>query len=221
MTFKRANLAGFALVVIAFAFALWIYPSLPNPVPTHFGPGGGVNGYTPKPWGALIGPIMLLGIWIVFWSLPRLSPRGFRLEPFQAVYGTIELVLLGLLFVLTVAGLLAADGRPIPIALVVPISIGILFVILGNYMGKFTKNFFLGIRTPWTLASDEVWARTNRLGGWLFVLAGLALIIEALLRVFQPAAIIATLLIPSLVSVLYSYVLYKRIEGFPPTNPGA
>ncbi|MHB1542993.1 MAG: SdpI family protein [Gammaproteobacteria bacterium] len=221
MTFKRATLLGFVLVVIAFAFALWLYPSLPNAVPIHWGPTGRVNGYAPKPWGAFIGPLTLLGIWIVFWILPRISPRGYRLEPFQAVYGTIELALLGLLLILAVASLLAADGRAVDIALVAPLTVGILFVILGNYMGKMTKNFFVGIRTPWTLASDEVWTRTHHLGGWLFVLAGLALIIEALLGAIAPGIILLTALIPALVPVVYSYVLYKRIEGFGPGTPGS
>ncbi len=218
MTFKRAALLGFLFVVIAFAFTLWIYPALPHAVPIHWGPSGHANGFAPKPWGAFIGPLTLFGIWIVVTILPSISPRGYRLEPFQAVYGTIELVLLGMFLILTMASLMAAAGQPIHITLVVPLAVGVLFVILGNYMGKMTKNFFIGIRTPWTLASDEVWSRTHRLGGWLFVLSGLAMIIEALLRLVAPALLLLTVLVPALVPVLYSYALYKRIEGFKPTD---
>ncbi|EQD54252.1 membrane protein YvaZ [mine drainage metagenome] len=127
MTFRRATLLGSVLVVIAFAFAIWLYPSLPNPVPIHWGPTGLPNGYAPKPWGAFIGPFSLLGIWIVFWILPHISPRGYRLEPFQAVYGTLALILLGLILILEVASLLAAAGHAVNIALIVPLTVGVSF----------------------------------------------------------------------------------------------
>ena len=96
-----------------------------------------------------------------------------------------------------------------------PRVVGLLFVVMGNFLGKVRKNFFLGIRTPWTLASDEVWAKTHRLGGWCFVTAG---VFMAIMGVVAPtstwfiAAIIAIALIP----VVYSFFAYRKIEGFAP-----
>lgn len=222
MTFKRATLLGFVLVVLGFAFALWLYPALPQAVPVHWNGNGHVNGTLPKPWGAFINALLLLGGWAVFSILPYISPKGWRLEPFQAVYGTIELVLLGFLLVVNVIALMAAAGFAVHMALLMPLILGLLFMILGNYMGKMTRNFFIGIRTPWTLANEEVWTRTHRLGGKLFVLAGIALIIEGLSGVGAvPIFLAVTLLLPALIPVLYSYVLYKRIQGFGPDAPGS
>jgi uncharacterized membrane protein len=80
-------------------------------------------------------------------------------------------------------------------------------------MGKLTRNFFIGIRTPWTIASEEVWLRTHRLGGWLFVLAGLVVFVSAFLGAgWIPA--FAAITAAALISVVYSYVIYRRVEGF-------
>ena len=97
----------------------------------------------------------------------------------------------------------------------VPAFSGILLIILGNYMGKLTRNFFIGIRTPWTLASAEVWGQTHRLAGRVFVLGGIALCVEAVVGMNQVVflGILAVLII---VPVAYSFFLYKRIEGFGP-----
>jgi uncharacterized membrane protein len=88
-----------------------------------------------------------------------------------------------------------------------------LFVIIGNYLGKVRKNFFIGIRTPWTLASDEVWNRTHRIGGRLFMLSGVIIWLGALLRLplsWTVGVAVGLVLIP----VVYSYFLYRKIEGF-------
>ena len=75
------------------------------------------------------------------------------------------------------------------------------------------KNFFIGIRTPWTLASDEVWSRTHRLGGKFLILIGIFWILNSFIR-FQFQWLITAIVIAALVPVIYSYVIYRQIEGF-------
>ena len=100
-------------------------------------------------------------------------------------------------------------------------GLGLLFAVLGNLMGKLTKNFFVGIRTPWTLASDEVWLRTHRFGGKVFVVTGLGLIVASVLGAGL-GLVVWCLIVASLIPVVYSYVIYRRIEGFggPPHKGG-
>ena len=92
-------------------------------------------------------------------------------------------------------------------------AVGILLAVLGNFLGKVTRNFFVGIRTPWTLASDEVWYKTHRLGGKLFVLAGLAVFVLSLAGA-GPIAVGVVIGAAALISVVASYLFYRRIEGF-------
>ena len=89
---------------------------------------------------------------------------------------------------------------------------------MGNFLGKVTRNFFVGIRTPWTLASEEVWLRTHRLGGKCFVAAGFAVVAISLLGL-GPWAMMAVILAAALVPVVYSYVIYRRLEGAAAARP--
>jgi uncharacterized membrane protein len=145
--------------------------------------------------------------------IPRMSPQGFRVERFRRVFGIIQVAIVAFLFLVSALVLLAGAGVPIPIDRVIVASTGVLLTVLGNFMGKVTKNFFVGIRTPWTLANDEVWLRTHRLGGRLFVAAGAVIIVSGLLRggvVPVLVAVAAAAAIP----IVYSYLIYRRIEGF-------
>ena len=111
----------------------------------------------------------------------------------------------------------AATGAAIRIQTVVPALVGALLIFIGNYMSKLRKNFFIGVRTPWTLASDEVWSRTHRLAGWAFALGGIALIVESIVGV-NPLVFTAIIALVVALPVVYSYVLYKKIEGFGPND---
>ena len=135
------------------------------------------------------------------------------MESFRAAYGVIILSLMAFLLLTTVAALFAARGAGLNLNLVIGIGLGLLFFVLGNYMGKVRKNFFVGIRTPWTLASDEVWYRTHRLGGWLFAAAGVITIVATLMGL-PLLVMVASIALAGLVPVVYSFLIYRRLEGF-------
>ena len=111
--------------------------------------------------------------------------------------------------------LLEANGQDVRINEMIFAGVGLLFIVLGNYMGKVRKNFFIGIRTPWTLASDEVWSRTHRLGGKVLILIGLFMMLNGFVR-FSERWLMAAIIAAALVPVVYSYVIYRNIEGFAP-----
>jgi hypothetical protein len=89
--------------------------------------------------------------------------------------------------------------------------VGALFIVIGNYMGKFTRNFVMGIRSPWTLSNDEVWLRTHRLGGKVFVVCGLAVIGAVLLD--QGAVALGVMLAAALIPAVYSYIVYRKVSN--------
>ncbi|HET7931097.1 MAG TPA: SdpI family protein [Rhodanobacteraceae bacterium] len=192
--------------------AVWLYPQLPAQAPIHWDADGQVNGWAPRFWAVAVPVLVLVALAIMTPLLPRISPRKFEIKPFARVYGILMLTVQGFLVVVSICALLAAAGYDVPIPLVVSLCSGALFMVLGNYMGKLRKNFFVGIRTPWTLASDAVWERTHRLGGWLFVLAGLAWMGLGLAG--APGTwLIAVVLIAALVPCVYSYFIYRRLQG--------
>jgi uncharacterized membrane protein len=206
----RGELLNLGLVGLAFLAAAAIYPQLPATVPIHWNARGQANGFAPRAWGAFLMPVVMAGVYLLFAVIPRISPRGFGVERFGRVYQIFQTAILAFLLLMSVLVSWAGTGAKVPIGRAVYLGVGLLFIVLGNFLGKVTKNFFVGIRTPWTLASDEVWLRTHRLGGKLFVLAGLGLVVCGLLGVGSPFAPLAAVALAGGVPAVYSYLLYRR-----------
>lgn len=212
MKFKRSLLASLCFFVIAVGVAVWLYPRLPAEVPRHWDLQGHVNGTMPSFWGAAMPALWILGLAALTWLFPVISPRRFEIKPFAQVFVLVMLVVQALMLVVGVASLLSAVGYPVVMPEVVMLGVGALFLILGNYIGKLRKNFFIGIRTPWTLASDAVWERAHRLGGWLFMLAGVVMIVATLLGA-PPSVAIGAIVAAALIPTVYSMVIYKRLPA--------
>ena len=217
MTTVRTNMICMIFIAIIIAVAAYLYPSLPEQIPTHWNFEGEVDDYTPKPWGVLIMPLTAVFIFLIMKLIPIISPKGFRTDQFTGVVNIFTVTLVGFMSVVALLVLLAASGRDVHMNEMIFAGIGVLFIVLGNYLGKVRKNFFIGIRTPWTLASDEVWSRTHRLGGWIFVLIGFFMFLNAFFR-FPERWLIGIIVFVALVPVLYSYVLYRKVEGFEEEN---
>jgi uncharacterized membrane protein len=213
MKLSRHTLFNLLLILAAFVIAGSMYNSLPDPVPTHWNEHGTVNGYTAKPWGVFILPLVMVGSYLLFLVVPIISPAGFRVSRFIGVYWTICTVIIAFLLVTTVFVLLMAKGVSLPLGRLINVGVGLLMIVIGNFLGKVTKNFFIGIRTPWTLASDEVWFRTHRLAGKLFVLVGLLALICGALG-YEGSWIVWIVISAAIISVIYSAVIYKKVEGF-------
>jgi immunity protein, SdpI family len=121
------------------------------------------------------------------------------------------MVFMGALHVVILAN---AVGWALPVEKLVPAGVGLLFVMLGNYLSRVQPNWFLGIRTPWTLSSDKVWRKTHRIGGALFVVGGIGMVALA----FLPPAIVLPVLIAIIalvagVPIVLSYIFWRKEQG--------
>lgn len=213
MRSPRTEILSWTLIAAAWGFSLALYARLPESIPTHWNFHGRPDGFTSKPWGAFVTPLVMIALYFVLLVLPKISPRGYRFDSFLGVWEIVRTAILAEMLLMHVLILLAGTGVAIDMVRAIETGGGLLLVLLGNYMGKLGKNFFIGIRTPWTLANDEVWLRTHRLGGKLFVVAGLVVFAGGILGAgpFLPMTAIGA---AALVSVVYSYLLYRRLEGF-------
>lgn len=198
------------LLMLMAAF-VWLYPQMPALVPVHWNAYGQINGYA-SPIRAVAVPLIVIAcLALLTVALPTISPRGYEITPFVSVFVVVMLAAQAFVLITGLGILLSAAGHPIGRFMIKMLPIGVLLMIIGNYMGKLRKNFFAGIRTPWTLASDEVWERTHRLGGWLFMFAGLIVIVATLVNapiIFSVGVIVAATLIPA----VYSYFVYRHVE---------
>ena len=212
MKINRLNWFSLFMVLVGVVLAIVFYGGLPDPVPSHWNMAGEIDGWMPKPWGVWLFPAINGGLFVLFMLLPVISPKGFRLDSARRAYDIVVFVLIAFMTVVQAMVYLGARGQGLAVDVAVPLMTGILFIVLGNYLGKFPKNFFVGIRTPWTLASDEVWNRTHRLGGWCFMLAGVLIAISA----FTPSSpfMISAVVLAAGVPILYSLYLYRKLHGF-------
>lgn len=202
--------------VVAVGVGAWLYPRLPARVPAHWNAQGQVDGWVSPFWAVAVWPLSIAGIAVLAAVLPWISPRRFEIKPFAATYDLLMLVIQAFLLVVGVCAMLAGAGYPVPIPLVATLATGGLLMVLGNFMGKLRKNFFIGIRTPWTLASDAVWERTHRLGGRMFMLAGGAWVIAGLAAPQRALPwLVAVVLAAGLIPAAYSFFIYRRLEGRP------
>lgn len=205
-----------AILVILAAFyilSLVFYPQMPETMASHWNDAGVADGFTSRFWGLFTMPFIVTGIAPLLWLVPYIDPRKSNIALFRKYYDWfVVLFLLYMLYVHVLTLLWNLDYRFNMSQLLIPAS-GILFIFVGIMLRNAKRNYMIGIRTPWTLANDEVWERTHLLGGRLFIASG----IISMAGIFFPDAavwiMLAAITIASLVSLVYSWWLYQQLNG--------
>ena len=202
---------GIGLILLVLAMTAIAYPHLPDRVPTHWDAHGAVNGWSDKSKLFIVEPCMMAGMLLLFWALPWLSPKHFEVDSFRTTYLFIMLVILATLAYVHLLILAAGLSWHVDVGRAIEGGVSLLIALLGNVFGKIRRNFYVGIRTPWTIANEHVWNATHRLAAKTFFAGGLLGLIAVIFRApfwLPVAAILAAALIPA----VYSLVFYKQLE---------
>ncbi len=207
-----SRILAFCVVLAMFGVAVWQWPTAPERIPIHWNIHGQVDGWSGKASGLLLLPLIGLGLFILFLVLPAIDPKKENYEKFGDAYRVMFLSLI--LFMAGMQGvtLMAMWGWNVDMGKAFPILGGTFFVATGLVIGKVKSNWFVGIRTPWTLSSPLSWEKTHRAAGGVFVIAGVASVLAALIL---PSGVIVPLMVGGLVSgslglVVYSYLVWKK-----------
>lgn len=215
---KRAHLAIISIIILTFAISILLYPGLPDTIPSHWNASGEVDGYMPKFWGVFLVPVLMLGFTALLTFIPRIDPKRANYEKFQDYYDGFILVFA--IFFMAIQGmiLLWASGLPVSPNLLFPVLIGVLFYYLGILLDHTEPNWFVGIRTPWTLSNETVWKKTHKRGALAFKIAGVICLLGILIPDYAVYLILALALGVAVYTVVYSYYEYqKELE----VGPGA
>lgn len=217
MNTRTAVLSSLALIAGICLYTLLLYPRLPDTMPIHWDLHGKPNGWMGKSGGVLFGPGVMLVMFAFQLGASRLSPRDYDVDAFRPAFNYLMVLVAGLFGFIQVIILHAALNASFDSGKVLIGGLMLFMAAVGNLMGKVRRNFWVGVRTPWTLASDRVWNATHRLAARLMVAAGLL----GAVAIFLGAPIglvfgvfLALILYP----VLYSYLIYRRLEG---NGPGS
>lgn len=203
---KKMIIAANIVTVLPILAGLMLWNRLPDQMAVHWGADGAANGWSSKPVAVFGLPVFIVIIeWICIWATladPRkknISEKIFR----AMVWGLaiLSLILNGSCYFI-------AMGEAVDMNMLVFLSLGIFFTIIGNYMPKTKQSYTMGIKLPWTLDSEENWNRTHRLAGFVWSVCGLLMIINAFVQWKWLSFIIAAAMI--LVPCVYSFILHKK-----------
>lgn len=199
------------ILVAVVGLSIWAYPQLPTRVVSHWDFNGQANGWMSREFHSIMFPVLLAFMYALLSLMPKFDPRGERYAEFAKVYLTMRTMIMLMLAVTLGAATFSNLGYHINIGATVCGAIGILMIVLGNYFGKLKSNYFIGIRTSWTLSSENVWNKTHRLGAKLFVIWGLALIAAPWLKPTVAMGILfGGILIIIVWTSVYSYLLFNK-----------
>jgi uncharacterized membrane protein len=208
----KQEILPIAVLVILVVLSLYFYSLLPDPMPTHFGGNGTPNGYMGKLSFFLIFGGIVLGLYLLLTFIPRIDPFWKAISPKYGLFLVFRDICMLFFAYIFVLALIAARRGSMPVE-ALNIGFGLMFILIGNWLPKVPRNFFFGIRTPWTLASEVVWKRSHIVGGWMFVAGGIILIILALAGV-KAEIVLPVVLAPLVIvsGIIYPLFLYRRLQ---------
>ena len=196
-----------ALMLVLTAITL---PQAADNVPIHWGVDGTPNQNAPALYALLLFPLISVGVQLLALALPRVDPGRENYQNFEASYWKVVLAIL--IYLAGFHGLVcyAATGHEVNMARALPVMVGILLIVIGNFLGKLRPNWMIGIRTPWTLSSKRSWDKTHRLGRWVMMLMGAATIFIALAPNAETYMAVGAIWGACLVTLLvYSWLVWR------------
>ena len=206
----RTELFSWSVLAAMFASAAWAWSRVPDQIPVHWNAAGEVDGYGGRFMGLLLIPLVTLGMHLLFMVLPAIDPCRTNYEGFAKVYAIFRGAIIAFTGAVYAATTLVALGHRVDMGRIITVSLGLLFIVLGSYLGKVRPNWFVGIRTPWTLSSRLSWTKTHRLGGRLLSASGMATLLCGAVRPTWGVFVMLGTILPSMLAMTaYSYFVWR------------
>ena len=207
---RRTELFILIAVIISFIIGIYLYPQMPEQMASHWNTQGNVDDYISRFWGVFLMPLVFVGLALLFIAIPKIDPLKKNIEGFRKYYDGF--IILFFIFILLVyfQTILWNLGTKISPNLAFPILIGLLFFYIGVLLENAKRNWFIGIRTPWTLSSEKVWNKTHKLGSKMFKITGIIVLIGFLFQKYATYFILVPALFVAFYLVVYSYIEYQK-----------
>jgi uncharacterized membrane protein len=210
MSVRKSEILIVGIALLSFAIGVYYYPQMPEQMASHWNAKGQVDDYLSKFWGLFLLPVILVGMALLFIAIPRVDPLRENIEKFRKYYdGFVILVMIFMIFVYFQT-ILWNIGIKLSPNVFLPIAVGIMFIGAGILVENTKRNWFIGIRTPWTLSSDKVWDKTHRMGGKLFKIAGAIAIVGIFFQSYAVYFVLVPAILVAAYTIVYSYFEYKK-----------
>jgi len=212
---KRTFLLEFMqllLIAMIFVSAFVAYSFMPAMMATHWNIAGEADGFMPKAYALFLIPVIIVVLYLLLWVVPKIDPLKKNIQGFRREYDIFRTVFIFFMVYLYLLSIFWNLGKRFDFVVMLVPGFSLLFYFCGFLISKAKRNYLIGIRLPWTLASDEVWNKTHKLGGKLFRLYALVLLLGIIFPDFFLWIFFVPLILILVWSVLYSYFEFKKIE---------
>lgn len=210
VTIRGTDLIIGVMVLLAFVIGLVVYPDMPEQMASHWNAQGEVDGFLPRFWGVFLLPFIFLVLGLLFCLIPRVDPLKENIEQFRTYYDGFIILFFTFMLSIYLQMILWNSGIEISPTLTLPIGIGILLYYIGILLSHAKRNWFIGIRTPWTLSNEKVWARTHEQGAKLFKIAGLIAFAGVIFHNYAVWFILVPVISVAAYTIVYSYLEYQK-----------
>lgn len=207
---RRTELVILIAVIFSFIIGIYLYPRMPEQMASHWNAQGNVDDYMSRFWGVFLMPFVFIGLALLFIAIPRIDPLKKNIEKFRKHYDGFIILFFIFMLLVYLQTILWNLGTKISPNLVFPILIGLLFFYIGILLENAKRNWFIGIKTPWTLSSEKVWNKTHKLGSKMFKIAGIIVLTGFLFQKYIIYFTMVPALFVAFYLVVYSYVEYQK-----------
>lgn len=208
---KRTKIIIFLIVALSFAVGFYLYPAMPENMASHWNASGQVDGYLPKFWGLFLMPIISLIMVLFFLWIPEIDPLKENIRKFRKYFDDFIVLMMLFLFYIYFLSLFWNLGQRFNMVYMITPSFAVLFYYIGIMTEKAKRNWFIGIRTPWTLSNETVWDKTHKIGGKLFKISALLAILGIFFGRYAILFVIMPAILTAIYTFVYSYFEYQRI----------
>ncbi|MEN4006646.1 MAG: SdpI family protein [Methanobacteriaceae archaeon] len=207
---RKSEIFTLGIILLSFIVSIYFYPQMPEEIASHWDLEGQVVGYLPKFEGLFFMPFTLIGLALLFLAIPKIDPLKTNIEEFRKYYDGF--IILFFIFMLSIHFhvILWNLGIKINPNMLLSIGFGLLFFYSGILCENAKRNWFIGIRTPWTLSSDRVWDKTHKIGGKLFKIAGVISFVGVLFPNYALFFIFIPIISVAAYTIIYSYAEYQK-----------
>jgi len=197
------------IIICSFILSVFLYPKMPEMMASHWNKNGEVDSYKPRFWTLFLMPLISLVIFLLSSFFPKIDPLKRNVKKFRKHFDNFIVLIIVFLFYIYLLSIFWNLGYRFEMGKLIIPAIGLLFYYSGALIAKSKRNWFIGIKTPWTLSSDNVWDKTHKIGSKLLKASGIIALTGIVFPNFAIYLVVLPILLVSIFLTFYSYFIFK------------